>query len=80
MNQYTPSPLFASVNEVIDYLQETKGIRPPCGFAMVTVYIDGECLGYKSHKTAIKMLECVSSGTSFKAFRNFAKGLTLQDL
>ena len=78
--QYNPPATFSCVNEVIDYLKETKGIRNESNFPMITIYIDDECLGFKSHKAAIKLLECVVSGTSFKAFRNFAKGLTLQAL
>jgi hypothetical protein len=78
--KYNPPSNFSNVMEAIEYLQDTKGIRPDAGFPMVIIYIDDERLEFKSHKAAIKLLECVSSGTSFKAFRNFGQGLTLQEL
>lgn len=81
--QYNPPANFSCTNEAIDWLKENTGIRPngDCkGFPMVMIFIDNERHEFKSHKAAIKLLECCASGCIFKAFRNAGKGLTLQEL
>jgi len=78
MKQYPDKVTFTTTGDLIDFLRTNKGIRPPDGFSMITLYIDDECLKFKSHKGAIKVLDCVVFHTYFECFRNFGKGFTIK--
>jgi len=68
--------LLASPNEAIELIQETKP-RGKAGNPAVYILIDNTTIMCTAGK-AIKVLENVASGTTFKAFTNGANTLTIK--